>query len=98
MRMKAKKVSLFAVSASMVFGFLSLAALPAHAATEDAATSDATISKQEAKARKKAERQARRAKKNAELSKLEQNGYRPNGSQTDYPQNIQKAQQKASGQ
>jgi hypothetical protein len=38
------------------------------------------------------------SKKNAELSTLEKNGYNPGGSQTNYPQNLQNAQQKAAGQ
>jgi hypothetical protein len=56
------------------------------------------MSKQERKAQKKADSKARRAKKNAELSKLEQNGYNPAGDQSNYPQNLQNAQQKAAGQ
>ena len=44
---------------------------------------------------RKAERKAARAKKNAELKELEQNGYQPGGDQIDYPQNIQNAEQKA---
>jgi hypothetical protein len=56
------------------------------------------MSKQELKAQKKADSKARRAKKNAELSKLEKNGYNPAGNQTNYPQNLQNAEQKAAGQ
>jgi hypothetical protein len=56
------------------------------------------MSKQERKAQKKADSKARRAKKNAELSKLEKNGYNPSGDQSNYPQNLQNAQQKAAGQ
>ncbi len=56
------------------------------------------MSKQEMKTQKKADRKARRAKKNAELSTLEKNGYSPAGNQTNYPQNLENAQQKAAGQ
>jgi uncharacterized protein YycO len=47
---------------------------------------------------KKAQRKAARAKKNAELKQLEKNGYNPNGSQNDYPQNLQNAQKKIDAQ
>jgi len=47
---------------------------------------------------KKAERKANRAKKNAELSDLEKNGYNPSGEQTDYPQNLQNAQRRVEAQ
>jgi Flp pilus assembly protein TadB len=96
--MKVKQLSVFAVSAGMVLSALSLSALPAHAADNDASASAPAMSKQQQKAQKKADRQARRAKKNAELSKLEKNGYNPAGNQTNYPQNLQNAQQKAAGQ
>jgi hypothetical protein len=96
--MKLKQLSSIAVSASMVLSVLSLATVPAVAASADMPASGAAMSKQELKAQKKADRQARRAKKNAELSKLEKNGYNPGGNQTNYPQNLQNAQQKAAGQ
>lgn len=96
--MKFKQLSVFAVSAGMALSLLTLPMLQAHAATTDAGASDSAISKQELKAQKKADSKARRAKKNAELSKLEKNGYNPAGNQTNYPQNLQNAQQKAAGQ
>jgi hypothetical protein len=96
--MKLKKLFAFAGSASMVLSLASIPALQAHAAASDADTSGATMSKQELKAQKKADSKARRAKKNAELSTLEKNGYNPGGNQTNYPQNLQNAQQKAAGQ
>src|SRR5258708_17242818 len=96
--MKFKQLSVFAVSAGMALSLLSLPMLQAHAATTDAGASGSAMSKQELKAQKKADRQARRAKKNAELSTLEKNGYNPAGNQTNYPQNLQNAQQKAAGQ
>ncbi|MFM0373601.1 hypothetical protein [Paraburkholderia aspalathi] len=96
--MKFKQLSVFVVSAGMALSLLSLPTLQAHAATSDAGASDSAMSKQEMKAQKKADRKARRAKKNAELSKLEKNGYNPAGDQTNYPQNLQNAQQKANDQ
>ena len=96
--LKFKQLSAFVVSAGMALSLLSLPMLQAHAAATDADASDSATSKQETKAQKKADRKARRAKKNAELSKLEKNGYSPAGTQTSYPQNLQNAQQKASGQ
>jgi hypothetical protein len=47
---------------------------------------------------KKAQRKEARAKKNAELSQLEKNGYNPAGEQTNYPQNLQNAQKKIDAQ
>jgi hypothetical protein len=41
---------------------------------------------------------ANRAKKNAELSQLEKNGYNPAGDQTNYPQNLQSAQKRIDSQ
>ncbi|GJH16383.1 MULTISPECIES: DUF4148 domain-containing protein [Caballeronia] len=96
--MNLKKLSVFAGSAGMALSLVLIPALQAHAAASDADASGATMSKQELKAQKKAESKARRAKKNAELSTLEKNGYNPGGSQTNYPQNLQNAQQKAAGQ
>ncbi|CAE6823417.1 hypothetical protein R70006_06796 [Paraburkholderia domus] len=96
--MKFKQLSVFSVSVGMALSILSLPMLQAHAATTDAGASDSAMSKQEMEAQKKADRKARRAKKNAELSTLEKNGYSPAGNQTNYPQNLENAQQKAAGQ
>ncbi|WP_233852947.1 hypothetical protein [Paraburkholderia sp. HD33-4] len=60
--------------------------------------SHSATSKEEAKAQRKAERKAHRAKKNAELKDLEKHGYSPAGNQTQYPQNLQNAQQKSEAQ
>lgn len=54
--------------------------------------------KQEQKAQRKTERKANRAKKNAELSTLEKNGYNPAQDQTNYPQNLESAEQKIHAQ
>jgi hypothetical protein len=96
--MKVKQLCVFVVSAIMASSLLSLSAMSAHAAASDAGASEGAPSKQEMKAQKKAERKARHAKKNAELNTLEKNGYNPAGNQTNYPQNLQNAQQKANGQ
>lgn len=47
---------------------------------------------------KKAARKANHAQKNAELQKLEKNGYNPGGDQANYPEDIQNAEKKANGQ
>ncbi|SOE97388.1 hypothetical protein SAMN05414139_10503 [Burkholderia sp. D7] len=44
---------------------------------------------------KTAAHKAKRARKNAELGKLEKNGYNPANDDADYPGNIQKAEKKA---
>lgn len=54
--------------------------------------------KQAQKAQRKADRKAARAKNSAELSKLEKNGYNPADDRSDYPENLQRAQEKAKGQ
>lgn len=47
---------------------------------------------------KKAARKANRAQKNAELDKLEKNGYKPSANESNYPDNIQNAEKKANAQ
>lgn len=54
-------------------------------------------SKAEAKAARKAARKEARAKKNAELSTLQKNGYNAQSPEQDYPQNLQRAEQKSRG-
>ncbi|MDR5740748.1 MULTISPECIES: DUF4148 domain-containing protein [unclassified Caballeronia] len=74
---------------------LSVAALVTVPVTPAQAQDSAASTPKEAK---KAERKAARAKKNAELKELEQNGYNPSGEQTDYPRNLQNAQQRINAQ
>lgn len=62
------------------------------------ATTDASPSKAETRAERKADGKARRAKKNAELSKLEKNGYNPSANDVNYPNNLQAAEKKANAQ
>jgi hypothetical protein len=47
------------------------------------------------KEQRKAARKEARAKKNAELKKLQDQGYSPSRNDVDYPQNVQNAQKKA---
>jgi flagellar biosynthesis/type III secretory pathway M-ring protein FliF/YscJ len=96
--MKSTQLFVFAVAATMALSLMTVPVIRAHAAGTDADASSAATSKQELKAEKKAEAKARRQKKNAELSQLQKNGYNPAGNQTNYPQNLQNAQQKAAGQ
>lgn len=96
--MMVRKMSGFAVSTGVALVLFAVSALPVSAAGTDTGASGSTMTKQELKAQKKADSQSRRAKKNAELSTLEKNGYNPAGNQTNYPQNLQNAQQKAAGQ
>lgn len=96
--MKIAQLRAFAVLSGMALSLPFLSFSQAHATTVDAGASGDAMSKQELKAQKKADRKAHRAKKNAELSTLEKNGYNPAGNQTNYPQNLQNAQQKAAGQ
>ncbi|MDR5856504.1 DUF4148 domain-containing protein [Caballeronia sp. LZ062] len=74
-----------AIVALSVAALVTLPVTPAHAQDAGASTP---------KQVKKAERKAARAKKDAELSDLEKNGYSPSGEQTDYPQNLQNAQRR----
>ncbi|WP_321886494.1 hypothetical protein [Paraburkholderia bannensis] len=48
-----------------------------------------------AKAEHKRKRREARAKKNAELKRLESNGYRPSQSEPGYPENLQQAQRRS---
>jgi hypothetical protein len=56
------------------------------------------VAKKALKDQRKAERKARREKKNAELKALEQNGYQPSGAPLDYPEDLQNAQRKVGAQ
>lgn len=63
---------------------------PATASPPHAASGKAAV-----KAERKQQRTEARARKNAELKKLEGTGYRPGESDPDYPQNIEKAEKKS---
>jgi hypothetical protein len=93
-----KKIATLVIGASLAVCLTSPPVAAQTTSDEGAATADAQAAKQTQKSQKKAERKARHAKKNAELSHLEKNGYNPAGSQPNYPQNLQNAQQKANAQ
>ncbi|EKS69734.1 MULTISPECIES: DUF4148 domain-containing protein [Caballeronia] len=82
-----KRTAPLAVLALSVAAFVSM---PIAQAQDTAASTPKQI--------KKAQRKEARAKKNAELKQLEQNGYNPAGEQTNYPQNLQNAQSKINAQ
>ncbi|CAL8478035.1 DUF4148 domain-containing protein [Caballeronia novacaledonica] len=82
-----KRTAPLAVLALSVAAFV---AIPVAQAQDTAASTPKQI--------KKAQRKEARAKKNAELKQLEQNGYNPAGEQTNYPQNLQNAQAKINAQ
>lgn len=65
--------------------------LPAAGFAQPIGTSEASASVT-SKAQRKAESQARRARKNAELTELKKHGYNAAGSQATYPQNVQHAE------
>ncbi|WP_159833060.1 DUF4148 domain-containing protein [Burkholderia sp. 8Y] len=88
-----------ALSLGLTCSLFLLSVAQAQPASDQASTmDDSSTSKQAQKATKKAERKARHEKKNAELNKLEKNGYNPSGDQLRYPQNVQNAEKKANPQ
>lgn len=95
------KLSLAAVAAVFAIGVCAPALAQtddnAPAATQAAPAQPLTKAQQrkQARAQRKAERKAAHAKNAAELKKLEDAGYNPGKSDTNYPQNIQDAQKKA---
>jgi hypothetical protein len=88
------RVATVAAVVSIAIAGLTAPVAMAQTAATDTATA-ASTPKQIQKAQRKADRKANRAKKNAELSTLEKNGYQPGGDQNNYPQNIQDAEKKA---
>ena len=89
-----------AVVAVVALAGLALAGSQAAVAQDEAQTASvptsASTPKQIRKAQRKAARKAARAKKNADLSALEKNGYHMSGGkQTDYPENLENAERKA---
>jgi hypothetical protein len=91
MKTKIKKI------AATIVGFVFFAGLsiPAFAQASDSGNSSNTGSSQSTKAERKAIRKQARAKKNAELKKLEGTGYKPAEGDVKYPQNLQDAEKKA---
>jgi len=77
------------VMVSSVLGALPASAQPGSGASQ-------TVSASATKAQQKEVRKQARARKNAELKKLEENGYNPAArSDLNYPENLQNAQKKA---
>jgi hypothetical protein len=80
-------------------GALLAASLPIMVFAQDQpASTPAPVTKAQAKAARKAQSKQAREAKNAELKKLEQNGYGPQATPQDYPQNLIHAEHKAANQ
>ncbi|WP_174772041.1 hypothetical protein [Paraburkholderia sp. SG-MS1] len=92
-----KRIMLGVSVIAMVAGGIPLASAQntgdASAAPADAATTPAKPTKAE----RKAARKQARAKKNAELKKLEDAGYQPAANDPNYPAKLQQAEKKAAG-
>jgi hypothetical protein len=86
----------FIATLCLMFALLDTAAAFAQTSDALAATISDTSGASTPKQIRKAQRKAARAKKNAELKTLEKNGYQPGGDLTDYPQNLQNAERRAS--
>ncbi|VXC90987.1 conserved exported hypothetical protein [Burkholderia sp. 8Y] len=92
MKLKAANVVLSFILASTT----AFVAPLSHAQGSGATATDSTQAAPTTKAQRKAARKEARAKKNAELKKLEDAGYNPaRANDTDYPQDVQRAQKKA---
>ncbi|MEI5999844.1 DUF4148 domain-containing protein [Paraburkholderia bengalensis] len=85
-----KLIVLFA-SAALGVGAIA----PAFAQTDTGATGAAASAAKPTKEQRKQARKEARAKKNAELKKLEDAGYKPTANDPNYPQDIQNAEKKA---
>src|SRR5579864_7167814 len=98
-KMTCRQIKLLALALGMTGSVVFVPLARAQATTDQAApTASSDTSEQTQKTQKKVERKARREKKNAELKKLEKNGYAPAGDQHNYPQNIQNAEKKSNTQ
>ena len=91
------RTKLASISVSFFMGTTGAFAVPlTYAQVSSTNATDATQAAPTTKAEKKAARTQARAKKNAELKKLEDAGYNPGrANDPDYPQNLQDAQKKA---
>jgi hypothetical protein len=84
------------ISAVLVLLAAATLSVPATSAFAQDSGAAASTAKQAARAQRKAVRKAARADKNAQLSTLEKNGYKPGAAKQDnYPQNVQSAESKA---
>jgi len=90
------RVASITVLASL--GIVLGAAPDAFAQSTDGTRTTPPTPRQAQKAQRKADRKAARAKNSVKLNKLEKNGYSPTDDRSDYPDNLCRAQDKASGQ
>lgn len=88
-----KRIMLGVSVIAMVAGTIPLAA--AQDASDVSAAPSGTTNAKPTKAERKAARKEARAKKNAELKKLEDAGYQPSRNDPNYPTDLQNAQKKA---
>ena len=86
------------VAVSIIAALLSIGTVSV-ASAQSTSTPDATgtTTKAEMRATHKATRKAHRAAKNAELSKLEKGGYKPNAKDPSYPNKLQAAEKSTAG-
>lgn len=89
----ARKLIVLFASASLGIGAIA-PAFAQNASGADTAGATASAAKPTKAQRKQARKEAR-AKRNAELKKLEDAGYKPSHNDPNYPQNLQDAQKKA---
>lgn len=94
LQMNRRAIASIVIAATASLGLVSVAF------AQTAAPSDmgASMTKTQTRAAHKQARKAHRAAKNAELSKLEKNGYNPSASDPTYPNNLQNAEKKAGAQ
>ena len=94
-----KRFRLKAIALGFTVTALVAGSVPAFAqgdsGASDAAKAMAASSAKPTKAERKAARKQAQDKKNAELKKLEANGYQPGRNDPNYPQNLQNAEKKA---
>ncbi|WP_027210310.1 DUF4148 domain-containing protein [Burkholderia sp. WSM2232] len=91
-----KQIMLGLAVSALVAGGMPLAAAQTNPGTDaQTAQPGATGTAKPTKAERKAARKQARAKKNAELKKLEDAGYQPSRDDPNYPSDLQKAQKKA---
>ncbi|WP_233854856.1 hypothetical protein [Paraburkholderia sp. HD33-4] len=88
-----KRIMLGVSVVALVAGTMPLAL--AQGSTDAAAQEGATSAPKPTKAERKEARKQARAKKNAELKKLEEAGYQPAQNDPNYPDKLQAAQKKA---
>lgn len=90
-----QRIMLGASVMAMVAGSIPLAAAQEASGVMAAPQPGATTATKPTKAQRKEARKEARAKKNAELKKLEDAGYKPAANDPNYPNDLQKAEKKA---